>query len=178
MNNTCENPQERLEHILDTVVGIDVNPLAVLIAKTNYLIALGELLREREKDVYIPVYSADSLLAFLKESQRQLFGESVKVKVNDISFKLPKHKDIDLIDRFMDLSVEYALESSEREDFYDFLSTNYPEERQEVIKLGKGILNSTAKSIKQLVKKKGDGIWTFIFKNIYKPLFLRERVLT
>jgi len=172
-----ESPQKKLEHILDTVVGIDVNPLAVLIAKTNYLIALGELLKKREKDLYIPVYSADSLLAFLEESQRQLFGESVKVKVNDISVELPKHKDIDLIDRFIDLAVEYALEYSYRGNFYNFLAKNYPQEEDEILKLEKGStpLYRTADSIKELVKKKGDGIWTFIFKNIYKPLFLRER---
>ncbi|NPA32512.1 MAG: N-6 DNA methylase, partial [Aquificae bacterium] len=95
--------QEKLEHILDTVVGIDINPLAVLIAKTNYLIALGELLKEREKDVYIPVYSADSLLAFLEPSQKFLFGDTIKLNVDDITIELPKHEDTELIDRLIDL---------------------------------------------------------------------------
>ncbi|MEW6587099.1 MAG: N-6 DNA methylase, partial [Nitrospirota bacterium] len=35
--------QETLEHIMGNVVGIDIHPLAMITAKTNYLLALGDL---------------------------------------------------------------------------------------------------------------------------------------
>ncbi len=173
-----ESSQKKLEHILDTVVGIDINPLAVLIAKTNYLLALGELLKEREKDIYIPVYSADSLLAFLEDSQRQLFGNVIKINLNDSVVELPRHEDTELIDRFIDIVVEYALEVSEGKDinFYTFLSRNYPEEEDRLRELERGtkLLSEFAKDVEALVSEKGDSIWSFVFKNIYKPLFLSE----
>ncbi len=49
-----------LSQILDTVAGIDINPLAVLTAKTNYLLTVLDLLEERQR-IYLPVFQADVL---------------------------------------------------------------------------------------------------------------------
>lgn len=56
------NEQETLETILNNIVGIDLNPLAVVAARTNYLLALGDLLVHRTHEIDIPVYLADSVL--------------------------------------------------------------------------------------------------------------------
>ena len=54
---------DALELILSNVVGIDLNPLAVIAARTNYLLALGDLLAARAgREIEIPVYLADSIL--------------------------------------------------------------------------------------------------------------------
>ena len=47
-----------LEELLRTVSGLDVNPLAVLTAKTGYLLAIRDLL-DGAVDVTLPVYRAD-----------------------------------------------------------------------------------------------------------------------
>ena len=47
-----------LQNILHTVKGIDINPLAVLTAKTNYLLAIIDMLDD-SKNIEIPVYNAD-----------------------------------------------------------------------------------------------------------------------
>ncbi len=52
---------ELLESILNNVVGFDLNPLAVLTARVNYLLAIADLLEHRRGDVTIPVYLADSV---------------------------------------------------------------------------------------------------------------------
>jgi type I restriction-modification system DNA methylase subunit len=57
-----QNPAETLKLILQNVVGFDLNPLAVIAARTNYLIALGDLLKARTDDIDIPVYQTDSVL--------------------------------------------------------------------------------------------------------------------
>jgi methylase of polypeptide subunit release factors len=56
------NESDALEKILKNIVGFDLNPLAVIAARTNYLIVLGELIRYRKRDIEIPVYLADSIL--------------------------------------------------------------------------------------------------------------------
>jgi len=50
-----------LNFILSSVMGIDINPMAVVIARANYVIALGELLYERTCPIVIPVYVVDSI---------------------------------------------------------------------------------------------------------------------
>ncbi len=57
-----QDPAKVLDLILRNVIGIDLNPLAVIAARTNYLLALGDLLKSRKGDIDIPVYQADSVL--------------------------------------------------------------------------------------------------------------------
>jgi len=52
---------ELLESILRNVVGFDLNPLAVLTARVNYLLAIADLLKHRRGEITIPVYLADSV---------------------------------------------------------------------------------------------------------------------
>ncbi len=53
--------RDLLESILNNVVGIDLNPLAVLTARVNYLLAIADLLEHRRGEVTIPIYLADSV---------------------------------------------------------------------------------------------------------------------
>lgn len=49
-----------LNKILNHVVGMDINPLACMLAKANYIIALGELVKEH-CSFNIPIYPVDAL---------------------------------------------------------------------------------------------------------------------
>lgn len=49
-----------LNVILDNIVGIDINPLACMLAKANYIIALGELVKKGAL-IDLPIYLADAL---------------------------------------------------------------------------------------------------------------------
>jgi len=51
-----------LELILRNVAGIDLNPLAVLAARVNYLLAIADLIPAGSGGVTIPVYRGDSIL--------------------------------------------------------------------------------------------------------------------
>ena len=53
--------RELLNSILRNVVGFDLNPLAVLTARVNYLLAIADLLEHRRGDITIPIYLADSV---------------------------------------------------------------------------------------------------------------------
>jgi SAM-dependent methyltransferase len=55
-------PSETVDTLLDTVVGIDLNPVAVKSAKLAYLLAMGDLLDEAGRStVTVPVYLADAV---------------------------------------------------------------------------------------------------------------------
>ena len=47
---------DSLLHILDRVMGMDIHPLAVTVARTNYLLALGSLVQGVHPPVLLPVY--------------------------------------------------------------------------------------------------------------------------
>jgi hypothetical protein len=62
------SPEAACGEILDNIVGLDLNPLAVLSARANYWIALGELARSA-CGRSVPVYRRDSILAAGEEAE-------------------------------------------------------------------------------------------------------------
>ncbi len=53
--------RDLLDAILQNVKGIDLNPLAVLTARVNYILAIADLLPSRGATIEIPIYLADSV---------------------------------------------------------------------------------------------------------------------
>ncbi len=84
--------EETLKCVTKNVVGFDIEPLAVLTAKTNYLIALAAtgLLNYRRGEIEIPIYMANSLLHI--EFERTLVDnvQVVKVETSIGTFLIPE----------------------------------------------------------------------------------------
>lgn len=79
---------EILAAILHNVVGFDIDPLATLAARTNYVLALGPLIRiSPDEGVDLPVYRADSMVGpTLKELQ---VGDRYVLETEAGDFSLP-----------------------------------------------------------------------------------------
>ena len=72
-----EDESDTLLHILNSVMGVDVHPVAVTIARTNYLLALGDLISGPHPPVLVPVYLADAIqLPEVSRPEPQKAGES------------------------------------------------------------------------------------------------------
>jgi hypothetical protein len=99
--------------------------------------------------------------------QKKLFKSFIKVYIDSLEIKLPFYDNPEVIDKAIDIAIEFAL--SGEENFDSFVKRNYPDEKID------NHIKALALDIKKLVEKKGDSIWAFIFKNIYKPLFLKEK---
>jgi methylase of polypeptide subunit release factors len=85
-----EPPIETAKRILANVWGFDLNPLAVIAARTNYLFALGDLVKKLGA-FEIPVYLADSVLWPKRTGQMMLVGNgSVEVPTSVGTFFVPK----------------------------------------------------------------------------------------
>ena len=61
MRSKGQDDLDTLLHIQDSVMGMDADPVAVAVARTSYLLALGDLVRGPHLPVLVPVYLADSL---------------------------------------------------------------------------------------------------------------------
>jgi len=87
-----------LKSITSQILGADIHPLAVAMARVNYLICIGHLL-SRGAVVRIPIYWADSLarLAIPQKTRRfAQFGVPVKIQIPGLrTFELPDHRDVD-----------------------------------------------------------------------------------
>jgi hypothetical protein len=77
---------ELCKKILANVVGFDLNPLAVMAARTNYLIAMRKLFRRDYIDkVEIPVYLCDSIMTpseYGEAKQGEMFGRPMRLRTS------------------------------------------------------------------------------------------------
>jgi len=81
------SPTEVLDAALSNIVGFDLNPLSVIAARTNYLLALGDLLRYRRGPVDLPVYMCDSILT--PTERADMFGKSYRLRTVVDDFEIP-----------------------------------------------------------------------------------------
>jgi len=81
---------ETAKGVLENIWGFDLNPLAVIAARTNYLFAMGDLVKELDS-FEIPVYLADSVLWPKRTGQMLLSGDGViEIPTSVGHFLVPK----------------------------------------------------------------------------------------
>jgi len=159
-----------LEKILNNVVGYDLNPLAVISARTNYLLAIGDLLPHRKGEVTIPVYLADSILT--PSQGRDLFAQnkfSFKTAVG--TFDIPKSLiDTKYIDDLANLLEESVEINRSPVQFRQSVLGRFPlleeRDRQDL-----ETLDALYDRLLELEKSRINGIWARIIKNAFAPLF-------
>jgi len=169
---------ELLYHITESVKGIDIHPLAVLIAKTNYLLALGSLLRTGREDIVIPIYMADSIRLIDEDIVRLHDVEVYRIPTIDEKtfFHLPiefeqniRSETINrLIDEIENLANEYLKTGEiDRDRIRKFLSDHLEHENYEKFV---GVITSNIRIFARLIRKERNSVWSFILKNKHKPI--------
>lgn len=161
---------EVAQHILKNIVGFDLNPLAVLAARTNYLIAFSRFIPSI-RPITIPVYLCDSILA---PSRYEEDGK-LPFNSNTLVFTTTKGnyifpicmQDKTQIDKFTS-EVDIALRSKlAPEQFRNKLKTafNLSEKENE-------LLLNIYRQIKNLDDAGENGIWAHYIKNAFAPVYL------
>ena len=59
-----------LDGLTRAATGFDIDPLAVMLAKTTWVVTLSQYLQGAGQDVVIPIYHADSLFATTPVTRR------------------------------------------------------------------------------------------------------------
>jgi methylase of polypeptide subunit release factors len=164
-------PADALEAILHNIVGFDLNPLAVIAARTNYLLALGDLLKARKGDIDIPVYQCDSVLTPSRGSD--LFtGGIYPLKTSVGEFRVPavfaERERMDALANVLDESVESGVGTDaflqRLRDAAELPAKEMGEAEGELVKL--------FQQLKELHDQGLNGVWARIIKNAFAPLFI------
>ena len=86
-----------LEKITQNVIGVDIHPFAVAMARVNYLVGIAELL-PGARPVRVPIYWADSLLRLTtaRETMEGMRPQRTAIIPGlDEKFVLPDHRDVE-----------------------------------------------------------------------------------
>ena len=180
-------PDELVQKLLTNVVGFDLNPLAVIAARTNFLLSLGTLIRYAPR-IEIPVYFCDSILTpteFAHEGQMDFVASALhdgEVKIEmpangriwhvDTSqgrFTFPAAViDREKIETVCALIEESVLLLRTRAQFLEKLRAALQRPDSTVEKL----LGDVFDRVARLNADGKNGIWARFLKNQFAPVFV------
>jgi hypothetical protein len=160
---------EIAKRIVSNIWGFDLNPLAVIAARTNYLFALGDIVNEildRGGIIEIPVYLCDSVLTPTRTSGN-LFGEFLEVPTSVGKFQIPA----DWIRESFTLSRAAPLVEEMVKNQYsiDEAMVRFKNEGL-VFPYNQEIVKNFYSQLLQLEKENKNGIWARFLKNAFAPM--------
>lgn len=156
--------QDLLHAILIGVTGFDLSPLAVMAARTNYLIAVRDLLRSA-KAVEIPVYLCDSIL--VPTEYGDLFtgghGRVLELKTSVGRFLVPSEvgRDRQLMAAFADVLEREVNAVSSFEQFIEALRSSGIPVKDEAL------YQELFRDMTELSEADIDGIWAHIISDSF-----------
>ena len=168
-------PTETLDAIRRNVIGFDLNPLAVIAARTNYILALGDLLKETKRlgpeGIDIPVYQCDSVLTPSQGEglfDRGLYKLKTSVGVFDVPEAFATKERMEVLANILDESVESRVGE---EAFLERLSRTV-DIYQSQFEAASGALTELYRRLADYHSQGLNGVWARIIKNSFAPLFL------
>ena len=161
---------ELCQKILQNIIGFDLNPLAVMAARTNYLIAIRDLI-SHVGSVEIPVYLCDSIMTPSEYSELVAGG-----KLGDVR-ELQTSAARFLIPTEVATSHDYLAKYAEQLEFC--IRNGYsPEEfiercRDETLPVTiENLHTDLYNTLVKLDNENKNGVWARIIKNSFAPLFI------
>lgn len=182
-------PGELLRTICQNVVGIDLNPLAVIAARTNYLLALGPLLKFRGTEpLEIPVYLADSVMTPSRGDMHDLF-ETDKVRVwlsigkVELPLRLASQRGVAALTHLLDEHLEKTPSTppgkftglAQKRLKESYSASKLKEQGltpDEAWKKDEATIAALYTRLHELHAAGRNGLWARIIKNAFAPVFL------
>lgn len=176
-----------LDALRDVATGFDIDPLAVSLAKTTWVVTLTSEISEASGPITIPVHHADSLFAITPVSATLPLPDedvAIEVRLDNARITLPQEllrpQYSNLFDRIVDWAYDEARDAqdngagrnfseSDVTIFLDSQEEGLPANlRQSLIAAVRGLVNGMV----QLAVAGRNGIWAFILRNTYRPALL------
>jgi N-6 DNA Methylase len=155
---------ETLDLIVRNVVGIDLNPLAVLAARVSYVLAVADLIPFRNGPIAVPVYLADSIV--MPTSGHGLMGRTLETVVGD--FSIPEAiNSAAALETVTELLHEYVTGGLSMTAFVDRVAGELGLSDKDRV----GVQDLFDR-VSELERQGKDRVWARVLKNAFMPLYL------
>ena len=194
-----EDEFDTLLHILNNVMGVDVHPVAVAVARTNYLLALGDLISGPHPPMLVPVYMANAIQLPETSTSEPSAGyeepsHTIRTAEPNVSFELPDslvddHVQLDwLLHRLGQYlyAAEFRTDRQGKErateevinSLHAYLTSPKRAGLRDLPPMPSAaseVLCGTARTLIQLVLAGKGTVWLNILKNVAAPVYLSRR---
>lgn len=165
--------KQLLNNIINNVHGFDLNPLAVIAARANYIIALGDLIDSTDEEIELPIFHCDAMLTILEQPKGNSIVRKLATRagVYEIPTEIVNNKTqlvnvLEIFNKYLDRNIEF------NNDVWNEIRTinevNIDEENTEDVKTSTEVFYN---QIKELDEKGIRKVWIQIIKNSFAPIF-------
>ncbi len=169
----------RAEEATNHIAGMDIHPVAVIIARVTYLLALAPVIARRAGSLSIPVYLGDALQLSTAETMHL---KELVIRVPpppegaDLKFPEIFCKDIHLFDKLvgrMRQGSEQKMTARQIESAFK-LEVERHYKRDLTSAEGEGVreMVATYATFDDLCRQGRDSVWTYVARNLSRPLAL------
>lgn len=164
--------QELIDKITNNFVGFDINPIAVIQGKGNYILSLGDI-TQLDHSISIPVYMCDSVMVPTVHAKQRNNGKCFEIETYVGKFSVPELGTRIKNDRYLRrLSNCILRDYKTHAEFLTVLSNVDGIELTEDEQKFSVILFNQLQSLHLSGK---DGFWPIILKNSFAPLFCQQK---
>jgi hypothetical protein len=175
----------------DVATGFDIDPLAVSLSKTTWVVTLAAEIKAATSPIVIPIYHADSLFAVTPTSAAlPLLGENAPVPVSldgtiiELPPEIVRPEYRELFDRIVDWAYDEAVDAKAKGTAtsltqYDVETFLAEAASAADLSLSKDLNDALTKAVFALTRRMSElavanrnGIWAFILRNTYRPSLL------
>ncbi|MCG2874092.1 MAG: N-6 DNA methylase [Acidilobus sp.] len=152
------------KYILENVVGYDLNPLAVLTARTNYLLAIADLLQYVPGSIEIPIYLADSIMVEMKSEV--ITGPVYLLRTAAGEFRVPigVAQDANLLRKILD-EARMCLKIKCEPSIFEQRLKSYKLDPNDI-----NILLELYNKLLDLERQGKDRVWISVLRNAFAPM--------
>jgi hypothetical protein len=162
-----------VKYVMESIIGLDVHPVAVLMAKANILLALApELKGKRDFDVQLKVYMADTLQTGEKTSKNYLsvpdgMGREFTIPLK--SLEMDRN-----LDQIIEQMAAFAQRGASSDTILEQARKGFLAKIKRLTTEEINLWNFNFALMADLVKTRRDTVWAFILRNAYRPAYLRN----
>jgi hypothetical protein len=149
------------------VRGLDVHPVAVIIARVTWLLALGEAVREREGPLHVPIYLGDAMQWNLSQ-----IGD-----LREVMLPVPGEGPLHVPAGIAEDQAKFDPALRELSEGLDMGAS--PEQVERAVLRIDGVdpqdartLGQTFARLRALKQSGRNGIWPFVLRNLIRPVWL------
>ena len=189
MGNPTNLGDAEIAMLSESIYGFDVDPLAVILSKVNWVLVMKKYLGFFTGPVHIPVYHADSLFTRTPVSTHDTVGgNELGAHLHDRTISIPQFLITrpyrQLFDEMMVkadvIAADYATDGVDVDDeatdrlFSDLVTRMGIELDESSNRAAASAFADLIEVLSDLRSRNRNGIWPFVLSNSFKPAFATE----
>lgn len=164
--------QELIDKITTNFVGFDINPIAVIQGKGNYILSLGDI-TQLDHPISIPVYMCDSVMVPTVHAKQRKNSKSLEIETIVGKFNIPELGTRTKNDRYLRRISDCVLRDYKTHS--EFLGALLQYDGIILTEEETVLSNTLFNQLQSLHLSGKDGFWPIILKNSFAPLFCQQK---